>query len=328
MIAAALAACALSALPEGAVRYRAEIGGEGAGTADLAVSCGARVCTASWEARLRAPAEAGGRVSVRRVEVEVDAAGRFQGGRVSVREDGAERPAGGVAGAVPATLAEVALLAAVGEGETCLHAFDEATGERGRACGRRDGGAIAGEVLGARARISPGPDGFPAEVELTEQQARFVRDPRARVPDRPPRLHGTRVPGPRAPIGRLRFCGVAADGPPPRHAPAGLPPPEGEGSDCRAQAASFIGRAADGGIPGRTAVGVAWDGEGFAWHAWAEVLVDGAWIAIDPAFGQAPARGPRFTLARFAPGDGAARDEAGRRILACWGRARVEREER
>ncbi len=78
------------------------------------------------------------------------------------------------------------------------------------------------------------------------------------------------------------------------------------------------------GLEARTAVGVAHDGEGFVWHAWAEVRGADGWTAVDPAFGEAPARGPRFTLGRYAPGDAAARAEAGRRILACWGRGRVE----
>ena len=52
-------------------------------------------------------------MSVRRVEVEVDAAGRFRDGRVSVREEGIARPAHGLSGAVPATLAEVLLLGGV-----------------------------------------------------------------------------------------------------------------------------------------------------------------------------------------------------------------------
>ncbi len=50
----------------------------------------------------------------------------------------------------------------------------------------------------------------------------------------------------------------------------------------------------------------------------------GRWVAVDPAFRQAPARGPRFTVATWAPGDEAARAEAGRRLLACWGRGGVE----
>ncbi|HEY6099663.1 MAG TPA: transglutaminase-like domain-containing protein, partial [Anaeromyxobacter sp.] len=91
------------------------------------------------------------------------------------------------------------------------------------------------------------------------------------------------------------------------------------------RAAAWVATARRAGIPARVALGVAWDGAAFVWHAWAEARAGGAWIPVDPSFGQAPARGPRFTLARHAPGDGAARAEAGRRILACWGRARVER---
>jgi transglutaminase-like putative cysteine protease len=70
-------------------------------------------------------------------------------------------------------------------------------------------------------------------------------------------------------------------------------------------------------------VGVAFDGGAFVWHAWAEVHMGGRWVPVDPSFQQAPARGPRFTLATWEEGDEAARAEAGRRILACWGRAAV-----
>jgi transglutaminase-like putative cysteine protease len=69
---------------------------------------------------------------------------------------------------------------------------------------------------------------------------------------------------------------------------------------------------------------VAWDGAAFVWHAWAEVRSAGTWVPVDPSFGQLPARGPRFTVGRFGPDDLRTRDEAGARILACWGTARVE----
>ena len=90
-------------------------------------------------------------------------------------------------------------------------------------------------------------------------------------------------------------------------------------------AARYLALAARRGLPGRLVVGVAHDGAAFVWHEWAEVLSGGRWIAADPAFRQLPARGPRFALARFEPGDDAAAAAAGRRVLACWGRARVER---
>ena len=54
------------------------------------------------------------------------------------------------------------------------------------------------------------------------------------------------------------------------------------------------------------------------WHEWAELLVRGRWIPVDPSFEQAPAEGPRFTIARFEDADAAGRAEAGRKVLACW----------
>ena len=70
---------------------------------------------------------------------------------------------------------------------------------------------------------------------------------------------------------------------------------------------------------------MAWDGGSFVWHEWAEVRSGGTWVPVDPAFGQLPARGPRFTIGRIDDADLDARDRAGARIIACWGRSRVER---
>jgi transglutaminase-like putative cysteine protease len=98
-----------------------------------------------------------------------------------------------------------------------------------------------------------------------------------------------------------------------------------EGASCREKTARFVARAAAAGLPARHVVGVAWDGGGFAWHEWAEVFTSGAWLPVDPSFRQLPAEGPRFVVARFAEEDPPARQAAGRAILACWGRARVER---
>jgi transglutaminase-like putative cysteine protease len=106
--------------------------------------------------------------------------------------------------------------------------------------------------------------------------------------------------------------------------PAGLPPPRAAGASCRERTAAWLAEAARAGFSGRTAVGVAWDGGDFVWHAWAEVRAGGRWIAVDPSFGEAPARGPRFTLGRWAADDRGARDAAGQAILACWGASRVE----
>ncbi|HUL58611.1 MAG TPA: transglutaminase domain-containing protein [Anaeromyxobacteraceae bacterium] len=322
---AALVLVALAALPEGAVRYRMELAGERVGVAELSIHCGPAACAAAWETRLRAPEDGGGAVRARRISIEVDRGGFWRGGPIEVTEGGAARTPAGVRGAVPATLAEVVLLRDAAGGEACVEAFDEVSGERGRACARAVGSGLEADLLGGRARLVPGADGFPAEVALPDQGARFLRDPAAEVPAHPPRLHGTTVPGPVRPDGRLRFCGVAADpAPPPALEPGRLPPAEASGADCRERTRRWLDRAARRGLPGRTAVGVAWDGGAWVWHAWAEVELDGRWVAVDPSFHQAPARGPRFAVARYADGDEAARAAAGRRILGCWGRARVE----
>ncbi len=338
MTAALLAAlfAAATALPEGKARYRFELGGEHVGVVEISVACFGERCTAVYTSERRAPADAGGRRSSHQVEVEVDREGRWRGGKLRVTEDGARLKATGVDGAVPAFLAEVVLARAIPAAprkgwqsalppgpELCIDAFDEASGERGKACARREGDALGGATLGIAEAIAPSTDGFPAAVAIPAHGVRFVRDADATTPREPPRLHGTVVAGPEDPASADAFCGVKRDPEPPAAAEvAFLPEPRADGASCREKAAAWLRRAAHAGLTGRSAVGVAWDGGRFVWHAWAEVRLERGWIAVDPSFGERPARGPRFTVATY--DDERSRAKAGERILACWGRARVE----
>jgi hypothetical protein len=169
-------------------------------------------------------------------------------------------------------------------------------------------------------------------VVLPEQRVHFIADPAAELPCRAPRLLGLAVQsgagsGDRA--GRaLRFCGRAAEPARPFARPGGparLPAAFPDGASCREKTARWLALARAAGLDARHAVGVAWDGASFVWHEWAEVRDGTAWIAVDPSFRQAPAQGPRFTVARFADGDAEAEAEAGRQVLACWGTAGIER---
>jgi hypothetical protein len=321
-VTAALLALALAALPQGAARYRAELSGIPVGAAELAISCRDR-CAVRFDARLRAPAESGGGLSEAAVEVEVDRAGRYRGGPLRVGRAGERAAPAGIADAVPASVLEVVLAAESGPGGRCIPFFDEERPEPREACARVEAGAVVADVNGVAVRIVPGRDGFPEEV-LVAGRFRYVRDGAAEVPLDPPRLAGTRVPGPVEPRRARTFCGVALDPAPDPRGAGALPPPRAEGESCREKTAAWLAAARSVGLEGRTAVGVAWDGAAFVWHAWAEVRRGGAWIPVDPSFGQAPARGPRFTVARHAPGDPASRDVAGARILECWGTAVVE----
>lgn len=322
-------AAALAALPGGSARYEVSISGVPVGVAELTVRCAGEACRYEWTSRLVLPEAAGGRVRTRRIRAAVDPEGRLRGAP-DVEEDGAStRRVTPPADAVAASLAEVALLARLREGadpaaRACFEVVDEASGAVGPACARRTAdGAVAAEVLRLALRLVPDPDGFPGLVEIPSQAARYRRDPAAALPARPPRLE-VRVAGPADPAAARRFCGRPLDPPPPAAPAPALPAPEAAGESCRAQALDWARRARAAGFPARIVVGVAHDGRGFAWHAWAEARVGDRWVPVDPAFGALPARGPRFTLARFAPGDRAAEDEAGRAILACWGRAAVE----
>ena len=325
MIPALLATLVTGALVTGEAHYRFELGGEQIGTAGLKLTCRDSRCAVRWTVRTRAPEAGGGAIHARRVEVEVDVAGRWVDGALVVTEDGETVASRGVGGSVPVSLAELVLARAREESAPCIEVFDERTGEAGKACARRGVGATWDlDVRGEQERVRMGADGLPAEVNIPGQRARFVSDPRAEVPARPPRLYGETVPGVAAPAVARSFCGAPVDPMPPEARLGRLPPPSAEGANCREKTARWLDGAARAGIPGRTAVGVAWDGSAFAWHAWAEVQVEGKWIPVDPSFGQLPARGPRFTLARYSDGDAVARAAAGRRVLECWGRARVE----
>ncbi|HET8542111.1 MAG TPA: transglutaminase domain-containing protein [Anaeromyxobacter sp.] len=332
----ALALAAAPPLPEGRARWRFELAGEHVGVVELAVACGADRCDVLWTSERRTPVETGGRRTTLRIEAEVDREGVWRGGKLRVVDDGGSLKTAGVAGAFPASLAELVLArriplpprkgwqSALPPGpELCVDAFDEATGERGLACAHRDGDALAANVLGVAETVVPAPDGFAATVAIPQQTARFVRDAEATAPRRAPRLHGSAVAGPTNPAAAASFCGVPRDGEAGAADLGFLPAPRADGASCVEKTAAWLARAARAGLRGRTAIGVAWDGTRYVWHAWAEVRLERGWIPIDPSFGETPARGPRFTLAAYDPGDEAARLRAGERILACWGRERV-----
>ncbi len=323
----------LTALPQGRAVYRMELAGQPLGVVTLEIACPGAACAVRWLSAQRLPAEAGGAVVERRVELEVDAEGRALG-PARITEAGVTRQVTLPPGAVPALLVEAVLEQRLREkvgpagppaagASACLDAADEQTGAPLRACGRHQAGKLRVDLGNELEWVKMGADGLAEDVDLPGQRARFLRDPRAAVPASPPRLFGVEVVGPARPKLGKSFCGVGRD-PVPPVVHALLPPPRADGASCREQTADWLGRARAAGFRGRTAVGVAWSGTAWAWHAWAEVRLDEAWVPIDPSFGQAPARSPRFTLATWEGEDEPARAEAGRRILACWGRVHVE----
>jgi len=310
------AALVAAAIPQGDAVYRFEIAGRRVGAATLEVHCDGTLCSARWSTRMRLPEEAGGELSSTDVTVAIDPTGRSLGDRTRIVRDGAARTEAVATGSVPAMIAPLLLSdGAPRELGRCVDAFDEETAERGLACveqarkGRRQL-----EVMGVAMAVAPGADGFPDAIDIPVQRARWVRDPSAAPPSTPPRLFGVRLPGP---AGRPVLCGADPD-PAPGAAAAGIPAPSATGKTCRERTLDWLARAARAGFMGRVAVGAAFDGVALAWHAWAEVRSGGSWIAVDPTFGQLPARGPRFTVARYDPANPAERLAAGRRLLECW----------
>jgi len=298
-------------------RYRIELGGEVVGFARLVLACQASACQGSWESGLRAPIEAGGGIQARHIDFEVDGDKMAREVRVQAEADGRVRRARSGRGPVPASLAELLLSTAQDGQERCLRVRDEESGAEGQACARRRGAWLSGAVLGEPIRFRAAPGEAPAEVVLPAQKTRFVADAAADLPARPPRLFG----GVAATTERWpsHMCGVEVDRESPP-APSWVPRFSPGGASCRDSTARYLRVVARRGVEGRHAVGVAFDGERFVWHEWAEVRAGGAWVPVDPSFGQWPAAGPRFTLGHYEDGDLAGRALAGRRILACWAR--------
>jgi len=311
-LAAALAAAPLI-LPAVEARYRVEIGAAVVGWARLATHCDPGGCEATWESVLRAPAEGGGGTVEWQVRLRTHPDGRARAVRVRIIAEGRERRRVSEDGPVPASLAEL-LLSQTPDGERrCLGVRDEESGAEGEACAVRRGAWLDAELLGVPVRFRAAPGAAPEEVILASQMTRFVADPAAALPASPPRLLGLVVPPPRS----GRFCDRALDPAPPA-APAALPREFPPGSSCRERTARYLAAAARAGLRGRHALGLAHDGRALVWHEWAELLAGDRWIPIDPAFEQAPALGPRYTVARYEEGDVGGQAAAGRAVLSCW----------
>ena len=322
-VAVALAGLALAGLPSeltpSGARYRVEVGGARIGVATLRVreDGSPRRLEVRWTTELRLPAEAGGAVRRRVLRAFIDPEGRSLGAaRLGVDGVETDLPLGD--GTAPATAAELLLLRR--EAGACLTITEEETGRTGPACveGGVPGAVRRLTVLGIEEEVRSGADGLPDRVDLPAQRVAYVRDRSAEVPARVPL--SVRVRGPDDPARAARFCGQAPDAAAPAGAVAALPAVHPTGRPCQAQAAAYAAAARARGLAARVAVGVAHDGLGFVWHAWTEVRTAHGWVPVDPAFGQVPARGPRFTVARHA-GDAGSLQDAGRRILECWGTA-------
>jgi transglutaminase-like putative cysteine protease len=62
-------------------------------------------------------------------------------------------------------------------------------------------------------------------------------------------------------------------------------------AECQGHAYLYTALARATGIPTRIVNGLAYSEQfnGFLYHSWAESLVDGRWVAVDPTFGQTAA---------------------------------------
>jgi hypothetical protein len=309
---ALLVALLLAAPPaEQSRHYRMEIGGVVVGVAELTVRCAKNECTARWESRSRLPREAGGEVKSRVEETSASSELRRMESRPGRERDPSGAIERDVTIAVPLLFAELALSTTADGEQQCLRVFRDRSQGTGDACARRDGDLLEATILGEPERFRAKPGELADWVELPRQHTRFTADPAARVPERAPSLFG-------APLSRDRtldrYCGHDPEPLGGHLPPLALPASGG----CQEQTSALLATAKKKGIAGRHVVGVAWDGAAFVWHEWAELETAGGWVAVDPAFQQAPAASPRFSLARYADGDEAGRTAAGRALLRCW----------
>lgn len=75
--------------------------------------------------------------------------------------------------------------------------------------------------------------------------------------------------------------------------------------DCTEHSVLYVALARALKIPARVAVGIAYwaPGDGFGWHAWAEIWVAGRWIAVDPTWNQPIADATHIKLADGGPAE-------------------------
>lgn len=75
--------------------------------------------------------------------------------------------------------------------------------------------------------------------------------------------------------------------------------------DCTEHSVLFVAMARALGIPARVAVGVAYwpPGDGFGWHAWAEVFLGNQWYTVDPTWNQPIADATHLKLADGGPAE-------------------------
>jgi transglutaminase-like putative cysteine protease len=73
---------------------------------------------------------------------------------------------------------------------------------------------------------------------------------------------------------------------------------QGGAAECQGHAMLYTALARAAGIPTRVASGIAYVPSlgGFIYHAWAESMIDGQWVPVDPSFGQTPADALRLKL--------------------------------
>jgi hypothetical protein len=107
------------------------------------------------------------------------------------------------------------------------------------------------------------------------------------------------ITGARAQAERLvRYVNALIDKKPTVSIPSALEVLRTKVGDCNEHTALYVAMARAAGIPARVAVGLVYVHGAFYYHAWPEVFVDDAWLAVDPTLNEFPADATHLRLLR------------------------------
>lgn len=155
----------------------------------------------------------------------------------------------------------------------------------GQSAHRNDDGAVVFTVEPAKAVASP----------LSEGERKRFTEPADRLPaDHPAIMAQAREAVgeetvPRKQVEKLVRWVSATVEDTVTDAPSPLDTLSSRKGNCQSHARLYASLARAAGIPTRFVSGLTYlEGKGFLYHSWAESLVDGGWLQVDPTFGQVP----------------------------------------
>ena len=152
-----------------------------------------------------------------------------------------------------------------------------------------------------RFRIRPGVEGVKREATSTEEHLGsdpFIQADHPRILERAQQIIGEEQDPRRQALAIHEWVFTQVDKVPVPSLPSALEILEQRRGDCNEHTVLYTALARAVGLPTRIAIGLVWSDEldGFYYHAWPEVLLEGSWLWFDPTLGQAPADATHLKL--------------------------------